>query len=229
MKLVLLPGLDGTGVLFRPLLASLPPSIEPIVVSYPAREPLGYDDLLPLVDKALPRDEPHLILGESFGGPLSLRAAATRPPGLRGVILCGSFVTCPYAYAPPWLVHAVRPALFHSFPLFVKLQAALGLYESPEHHALAKEAIFQVSPAVFAHRAREIARIDVTPELRACKTPLLYIQGTRDRVVGAGNLRGIQRIRPDIQVARIDCGHMILKTRPVEAAAVIAEFVKRCG
>jgi len=45
---VLLPGLDGTGELFRPLFAELPGWIHPVVVSYPRERPLGYTELLPL-------------------------------------------------------------------------------------------------------------------------------------------------------------------------------------
>src|SRR5215831_11241452 len=224
MKLVLLPGLDGTGVLFRPLLSALPSNIEPIVVTYPTRELLGYDQLLPLIQQLLPRNEPHLLLGESFGGPLSLRVAATRPSGLRGLILCGSFVTCPVALVPTWLAPAVRPLPFHSFPFFIKMQAALGLYETPEHHALGREAITQVAPAVFAHRVREILRVDVTTELKGCNVPILYMQGVRDRVVGAASLDKIRKLRPDVRSVQIDSGHMILKTRPAESSQVIAQF-----
>ncbi len=224
MKLVLLPGLDGTGVLFRPLLAALPKDIEPIVVAYPTQEPLGYDQLLPLVLEALPTGEPYLLLGESFGGPLSLRIAATRPKGLKGLILCGSFVTCPIACAPSWFAHLVGPLPFRLFPLALRTQAMLGMYETPEHHLLANEAILQVAPSVFAHRVREILRVDVSEELRNCDVPILYMQGKRDRIVLASNLRRVQRIHPNIRCVQIDSGHMILKTRPAESARAIAEF-----
>src|SRR5689334_18272732 len=100
MKLVLLPGLDGTGVLFRPFLKLLPSSIEPIVVAYPPRQALGYDELLPLVRSTLPKNKPFVLLGESFSGPLSLRIAAERPIDLKGLILAGSFISCPLGFVP---------------------------------------------------------------------------------------------------------------------------------
>lgn len=228
MKLVLLPGLDGTGVLFRPLLSALPQDIEPIVIAYPTQEPLGYDQLLPLTLSGLPMGEPYLLLGESFGGPLSLRIAATRPAGLRGLILCGSFVTCPFSLVPSWFTHLVRPLPFRTFPWFVKALAMLGMYETPEHHLLATEALSQVSPEVFAHRVREILRVDVTEEVRKCDVPILYLQGAHDHVVVAANFRRLQRIQPNVRCAQIDAGHMILKTRPVESACAIAEFATSC-
>jgi hypothetical protein len=51
--LVILPGLDGTDVFFRPFLALLPDSIRPIVVSFPDAGPNGYDDLLGIVRRAV--------------------------------------------------------------------------------------------------------------------------------------------------------------------------------
>ena len=90
MHLILLPGMDGTGQLFGPLLRILPPGLEAAVVAYPPDRPCGYAELLPLVEAAVPDGGEFLILGESFSGPLALLLAASRPRGLRGVILCAS-------------------------------------------------------------------------------------------------------------------------------------------
>jgi hypothetical protein len=49
ITLVILPGLDGTEVLFRPLLALLPDWIQPVVICYPASGPNEYADLREVV------------------------------------------------------------------------------------------------------------------------------------------------------------------------------------
>src|ERR1051325_2082913 len=95
LTVVLLPGLDGTGTLFRPLLDHLPPELHPLVVTYPPEEPIGYDELLPRVLDHLPTSTPFVLLGESFSGPLALMVAARSPTGLRVVIVCASFVRNP--------------------------------------------------------------------------------------------------------------------------------------
>lgn len=71
-----MPGLDGSGVLFRPLLKRLPPEVVPQVITYPATTPLGYAELLPHVMAALPESGAFVVLGESFSGPLALMVAA---------------------------------------------------------------------------------------------------------------------------------------------------------
>src|SRR5262249_52151039 len=94
-RLVLLPGMDGTGILLEPLLELLPADLVAKVVSYPANEPCGYEGLLKIVRAALPEDGPFILLGESFSGPLAIIAADARPRGLQGVVLCASFVRSP--------------------------------------------------------------------------------------------------------------------------------------
>ena len=89
--IVLLPGLDGTGKLFKPMMQFLPAWIKPVVVSYPEDKPYGYEDLKEIVYKAIPRECDFVILGESFSGPLAIMTAAEKPAGLLGVILCATF------------------------------------------------------------------------------------------------------------------------------------------
>jgi pimeloyl-[acyl-carrier protein] methyl ester esterase len=95
VSLVLLPGLDGTGDLFQPLLRELPDELEPIVVSYPVHKFLDYSALRDLALQHVPAGRPFVLLGESFSGPVAVLAAAARPEGLLGVILCASFVSAP--------------------------------------------------------------------------------------------------------------------------------------
>src|SRR5262250_2287563 len=93
--LILLPGLDGTEIFFRPLLSSLPSWIDARCVQYDADGPHDYRDLLPLVREACRSCKDFFVLGWSFSGPLALMLAAESPPGLRGVVLCATFISPP--------------------------------------------------------------------------------------------------------------------------------------
>jgi len=224
--LVLLPGLDGTGLLFRPLLKALPANIRPIVVSYPTDRILGYEELLPIVLNALPKDAPFVLLGESFGGPLSLLIAASKPKGLKALILCASFVSCPHHFVPTWAAPLVRAFPFRAFPKFAQLKALLGGYANDELQALSDEALSSVDPEVFAHRTREVIRVNVSSALAACDLPILYIQGKYDFVVPSENFKRINRIKSAVQFVQIPAPHMVLQTQPELAADAINKFVE---
>jgi pimeloyl-[acyl-carrier protein] methyl ester esterase len=228
LTLVLLPGLDGTGLLMQPLLRHLPSEWNTVVVTYPLDEPLGYDELLPLVLARLP-GTPFLLLGESFGGPLALQAAATRPAGLRGLILCATFVRNPAWFRPRWVRHLVQPGLFRLSPALAVGKTMLSGFSTPEIRRLQSEALSQVRPAVLSHRVREVLQVDVRRELTECPVPVLYLRGDRDLVVPRHNLTEIQSVRPSVEVARFHSPHLVLQTQPEAVAKALQAFAERCA
>lgn len=220
--MVMLPGLDGTGILFKPLIEALPANIKPIVVSYPTDQKLGYDDLLSLVMKALPKNEPFILLGESFGGPLSILVADSNPNGLKGVILCATFVTCPQKLVSKWTEYFLFLIPFRASVTIAKINGFFGEYYSQYMHL----ALSAVKPEVFRHRLRELIKVDVKTELFTCKLPMLYLQGKQDWLVPSSNFSAIKKLKPDIQLAQLETSHMVLQTKPNEAASLINKFIE---
>ena len=95
-KLILLPGMDGTGELFGPFLNALRNRFNAQVIRYPTDLALGYQELSTFVRNALPVDEPYVFLAESFSGPIAIAIAAEAPPSSRGSILCCTFARNPH-------------------------------------------------------------------------------------------------------------------------------------
>lgn len=85
-KLVLLPGLDGSGRLFKPLLKQQSPEIETIILPYPNDRLMSHVDLCDFLHPRLP-NEPFFILGESFGGPLAILLSEYAKDYVQGLIL----------------------------------------------------------------------------------------------------------------------------------------------
>lgn len=225
-SLVLLPGLDGTGELFRPLLAELPGWIHPVVVSYPRERELGYAELLPLVVRTLPTDAHFVILGESFSGPLAVMAAAGKPAGLEGVILCASFVRKPFRTLPSWLGVLCIGPIFRLWPAVLRLRTLPMRAELRGLLPLALAAIGSVRPSVVAARVRALMNVDARAQLQAMAVPLLYLQALRDPLIRKHNAEEITRIRPDARLAQVDTWHFLLQLEPRRAAAEIASFIE---
>lgn len=224
--LVLLPGLDGTGELFGPLLGELPAWIRPIVVSYPRDRQLGYAELLPLAAGFLPVAESYVILGESFSGPLAVMLAARKPAGLSAVILCASFVKKPFRTLPAWLSAGCVGPVFLLWPALLRVRSLWMSKELRDLLPLALQAIRSVRAEVVAARVRALLKVNVEDQLRVLDLPLLYLQGRRDSLICAHNLAGIRRIKPDLRVARIDTRHFLLQLEPKRAAEEIAAFLE---
>jgi pimeloyl-ACP methyl ester carboxylesterase len=225
---LLLPGIDGSGRLFRPLLAAEPRFV-PEVLSYPPDRALGYDDLYALVRERLPRG-PFLLVAESFSGPLAVRLAAARPPGLVALVLAATFLHRPLNP----LLHPIR-GLAGARAFGLPLPGALIRHflagpDAPD--ALVEEvqaAVAAVPAAVMARRSAEAAGVDVREEFARTEVPVLWLAPERDRLVRVDGVGEVLALRPDAEVAVLDAPHMILQRCPHASLARIEELLGRKG
>jgi pimeloyl-ACP methyl ester carboxylesterase len=95
-RLLLLPGLDGTGALFDRFLTVLSKDIETRTIRYPDDSAMGYPELVGFVERQLSADKSYL-LAESFSGPIALEIAALQPARISGLILASTFSRSPLA------------------------------------------------------------------------------------------------------------------------------------
>lgn len=223
--LVLLPGLDGTGLVFADFVAALGPELDPVVVRYPPDVPLGYAELEPLVRKPLPSGNPFILLGESFAGPLAISIAASAPPGLVGLILCCSFASNPrpflgkLAFLSPYL--PVR-----GFPRSIFAKYFMGRFASEDLASKLAKASERVAPEVFRHRIRAVCGIDCSAKLRQLRVPILYLRASMDRIVPRSASKRVKRLAPSTRIIEIDAPHYLLQARPQAAVATVSEFAR---
>ena len=224
-KLVLLPGLDGTGKLFVEFLKALDLGSSAQVVSYPPDIPLGYDELEPLVRAALPTRGRFVILGESFSGPLAIRIAAHPPPALVGLILCVTFASNPYPHLA-WARGLAALLPLKSLPRWLRAPLMWGSASPSKAPRQAERAMAGVDAAVIRRRIAALLSVDETAALAKISVPTLVLCATGDRVISkAASMRLMHGIR-HAQRLDIDGPHLLLKTRPKECAAAVLNFIR---
>jgi pimeloyl-ACP methyl ester carboxylesterase len=222
--LVLLPGMDGTGDLFRPLLAAIRDDWPVCVVRYSRDEPNSVDELVEHARLLLP-DGPLVLLGESFSGPVAASLTAGMGCRVQGLILVSSFVRCP------------RPNLsslaFLANLVNVKLAAQmaslflLNRHAAPELRQAVRAAVNQVAPRVLRSRLKAIASVDVCASCRTIECPVLYLQAQHDRLVPARAGATVQKVIPHARIVRLKAPHGLLQTVPHEAWREIHAFMTR--
>lgn len=215
--------MDGTGKLFAPLLATLGAEVTSIVVQYPDW-PLDYAGHVDVALRALPKDRPYILLGESFSGPIAISIAARSPVGLRGYILCSSFLTCPQAAGRlmrPW-VALLSP---QSAPEMVARYFPKGRFVTPELQRLHAEALNVVSPETLVARMKAIANVDARDDLMRVSVPGLFLRATDDRLVPSSAARAFAELAPNANVAEIEGPHLLLQSNPAAAIRVIRKFM----
>jgi pimeloyl-[acyl-carrier protein] methyl ester esterase len=223
--LILLPGMDGTGELFEPLLPLLSEN-DVTVVQYPDR-PATYAQHEAVARAELPRDRPLVVLGESYSGPVAVSIAANPPSNLVGVVLCASFVTCPSRMLRLFrlLTPLATPKLV---PGFIAHHTLLGRFATPGLCAAHARALSHVSSLTLAARLRAMAYIDVREQLRRLAVPLLYLRATEDRVVPSRAGDEVAACARDARIIEIDGPHFLLQTQPDECARHIGRFTRAC-
>ncbi|WP_374568789.1 alpha/beta fold hydrolase [Ideonella sp.] len=225
LHLVLLPGMDGTGDLFAPLIEALGDAFTLQVVRYPVDRPANYDELASLVRALLPRDRPYLLLGESFSGPIAVTLAAQAPAGLRGLMLCCSFVRNPHPWAA-WLRPLARVVPLKAMPVRSLAWFLLGRASSARWRSALAQTLAQVSPATMRARLQAVLTVDVSAAWARVTVPTLCLRAAQDRVVPAAASRLVTALRPTTQVVELTGPHFLLQVAPDEAARAIRAFVR---
>jgi pimeloyl-[acyl-carrier protein] methyl ester esterase len=223
-ELILLPGMDGTGLFFEPLINSLDGKVKTRTVSYPLDQPLGYTELLPYVTSCFPKEKPFIVLGESFSGPLAVTAAAERPTNLKAIILVATFVKSPLS---PWirsLKRFLRGPLLDMRPRRLLINLGLGRDCPAETRKWIHEKLPRLKREVLAARVEAVLDVNVREALKKTNVPVLYIAASRDWVVPRKCLDAVWICRPDVEIKVLDGPHPILQCRPEDSAAAIIEF-----
>jgi pimeloyl-ACP methyl ester carboxylesterase len=224
VTLVLLPGLDGTGLLFAPFVEALGPKMETLVVTYPVDQALGYTELEGLVRAALPKTSSFVVLGESFSGPIAIRIAADPPAGMVGVILCVTFAKNPHAsltWMRPWLSRFP----IKSLPAWAKAPFMWGEWSAARELTAVQNATAAVDEEVFRHRIAAVLSVDETNALRRVRMRMLVLRASEDRVVPRAASEHVLRILPSAQLAEVAGPHLLLLTRPEQCAAAAIRFL----
>lgn len=222
--LILLPGMDGTGELFAPLLKELPPWLETRVVRYPPR-PMGYPELLAVVKSALPTDRPYCLLAESFSGPLGIEIAAQAPSHLKKLVLC-----CTFAKNPRPALATLGPLLpfvpLSAMPLTLLGRILMGGHFDAGLQSMLTKAMAQVPSDALRTRLRSVLDVDATSCLPRISVPTLYLQASSDQVVPkqAGAL--LLAHKPDVELARLAGPHFLLQTNPASSARTLEQFLQ---
>jgi pimeloyl-[acyl-carrier protein] methyl ester esterase len=227
-SLILLPGLDGTGHLFQPLLQAMPDEINISIVKYPSNKRFSYKQLVDYAVEQLPQNKPLFLLAESFSGPIAIGLLSASHHDIRGVIFCATFANPPR----PLLLRLVK-----ILPLAVMLRlpipTAIIRYfclgqDAPQSLVTQFQKVLNEVPiSILGHRLKILANINVVSSLANLAVPCCYIQATEDKLVPSVNLKPFQDALPHLLIRKIVGPHFILQTKPTACAEVIKDFINR--
>jgi pimeloyl-ACP methyl ester carboxylesterase len=216
---LLIPGLDGTGELFRAQLGTLAGTHRPCPWSYGPGTGFQLDDLTRQIGEATAAELPSsiLVIAESFGGLVALSYVLRYPERVRQVILVNTF---PF-YRRRWRVRLARflaPLLVFSTARRVKdfvvdrtLEREGVPVEARRHY---HKTIRSVPLEAYRWRLQLIRQADLRPRLHEIHLPTLLLASGRDKLVPS--IREAHFMASQLSNARVhefpNAGHALLMT-----------------
>jgi pimeloyl-ACP methyl ester carboxylesterase len=223
--IVLLPGLDGTGRLFRWLTTEYAGPVPLQVVSYPAEARLGYGELTEYVRKIVGQRNV-IVLGESFSGPIAVEIAASMPNQVKGLILAATFVRSPW---PAWLVRMAARLNPGWAPRPLMYAILRGRNTDPTLTMEIEKILTEMPPEVRSKRLREVADANVRDRLNEVLCPVLVLHGTKDWLVPRAPVEKSVKSSQITTIALFEAPHMLLQTSAGAAARAIEAFAGKIG
>ncbi len=221
----MLPGMDGTGDLFAPVIARLGEAVNCVVVRYPDK-PLDYEALIAHARSALPASGDFFLLGESFSGPIAIALAAEAPARMQGLILSATFVRNPLPWTGP-LARLVEVLPVSGAPAALMTSLILGKFSTGQLRAQIAASLAQMSPSTIRSRLRAIASVDASDKLAAVGMPILYLRAEHDLLVPPSAGRLLKRLKPAAQVLSFEAPHFLLQVAVDDAASAIRDFLTK--
>lgn len=224
VTIVLMPGLNGTHGLFKPLLNALPSEYKALKLSYPTDKKQSYEELSQYVLSEIQTINGYFILlGESFSGPLSIIVASHRPRGLIGIVLSATFVSAPnykLGRLLPWTL-----AFYLSKPLYA-IRAAFAKEKNIQFIQAISDELNKVCSNVLADRIKSVFNVNVRELFKNIDYPILYLRGKKDYVVPKKNLDTILSLKPQTKVVELDASHFLLQSNPKQSVQAIVSFIE---
>lgn len=224
-ELILLPGLDGTGRLFAPLVKALAQcGVSARAIGYPTHDALDYVELERRVRAELPESSAFVLLAESFSGPIALRIGAAPPANLKGLVLSTTFASRPTFLLGP-LSGGVRWARLRP-PGFLLDWFLLGRWSNETLRSELAAALADVPVSVLSRRAFEALQVDAVEASTSQKRPAMILWAKQDRLLSANARRQLANALQTAQTRVVAGPHLLLQTQPRLCAGLIAEFMQ---
>lgn len=227
MKILLLPGLDGTGDLLHEFVAALSSEFAIELITYPRERAMSYGELATLVEERIPEEENFVIIAESFSGPVATILASKGYKNLKCVVFVASFAGKPNMI--PSVFSSLLPSVIFKSDTLLRTATPLGFgrWRRSDLSTLFVDTVKSVSPDVIVDRLRMVLKANEYSSLSLISVPVFYLRPTRDRLVSAKAIKLMRKRLPSIEVAEIVAPHFVLQVSPKASATTISRFIEQ--
>ena len=222
-KIVLLPGLDGTGRLFLPLLSCVDDPSSLLVVRYQDL-PADLDQLTEQAEAMIPEGQAVILIAESFSSLVALRLLERGKLQIAGILFFAGFARapCPLLLNLARFVPATLIKIFSTNPLLVRLffltnKMPLSVFD------LYLDVVRGLPSEVLKDRIRLLHGAKNLPSIRT-DIPFGQLRIRGDLLVSKRSTTDLRTLNPALFIWEVDGTHFFLQTNPEKSLQIIREF-----
>jgi pimeloyl-ACP methyl ester carboxylesterase len=211
VKVLLIPGMDGTGKLFSPLLDELPSVVDiqviclnDLITQNPIEQALEIASLI--------GSEEVIILSESYSGYIAYHLSLLPNLNIKHVIFAASFLE-----NPTWLsrLNKLLPLNLVRSGLIPDMALSSVLFAQRNNNKLVNlfnSSLKLINNSTLRYRLKVIANL-VRPS-ESLSVPCTYVQASNDYLVSNKSVDVFKELCININVVKANGGHFIVQSNP---------------
>jgi pimeloyl-ACP methyl ester carboxylesterase len=224
MKMILLPGLDGTGKLFQPLLEKLPPDMDILVISYPNNKLLSYNELVDYVLLYLPTNEKFILVAESFSGPIAYRISQQKNENLASIVFIATFLEQPRPTISKFLIKFPLKYIFKfSAPIVILRYIFFSNNTDKRILQTFRKILKSIPVETTIYRIQQISILQRA--LVKVDMNVYYILAKKDKIIPHKVINSFQNIFNKVKIYSLNSEHLVLQSFPMECSDIIINIV----
>jgi len=231
--IVMVPGIDGTALLFYRQTPLLSRHFDVVSFPLPDSPNATMDDLVADLSGLIQEVSAQgaILVGESFGGALSLSTALDRPDLVKGLVILNSF---PWANqrlklaVAPWVMRAVPWAAMPMMRRFTESRIH-SEHTLPEDLSEFHERARQIGRAGYIRRLEIIRSYDIRSRLHEIQPPSLFLAADQDQLVPSTMWANYMNDRvPNSEMVTLNgYGHVCMITHDFDLTRYIVPWWER--
>lgn len=215
-----MPGLDGTGLLFKPLLALFPKTIDVCVVDLNS---LQQESMVDSIVEQVGQGN-CVILAESFSGHIAYQMAQRLQAQVKKLVIVASFLRCPSRLT---LFRKLLPIVLikkRILPNRLLNYLAFGNRATADTISLFYHAINEVEDGTLKGRLDLVHRLKSEP--RKLQVPCIYIGATDDYLIRKTSYQDFQDLFSNFEHDVVEGGHFLVQSNPEYFAKLLTEMAE---
>ena len=221
MKIILLPGVDGSGVLFKPFIKVFKSEVPVEVMPLTQGSDQSILHQVSIIEDAV-GDEEIILIVESYSGLLAYELAKRNKIRIKQIFFFGCFLQPPSFIGKIGRFLPVR--LLNIIPDRLISHILFNRWSSPELISLFRKAINKVNSSNLKKRIKTISTYKKPTQV--IDVPCVYIQATMDNLVSAYNLSAFEELCSNLHIEVIEATHMLLQTQPKAMSQLIHKYLQ---